>query len=98
MYHGADMTGVGTQPVRDTDKYYCLFFIAFIIVGSFFVMNLFVGVTIDKFNEMKEAQQGEEHFSHAGAGELGSDPEDHCVDPTKEESSPTKYGVQTRHL
>ena len=62
MYHGADMTGVGTQPVRDTDKYYCLFFIAFIIVGSFFVMNLFVGVTIDKFNEMKEAQQGRSIF------------------------------------
>ena len=35
---------------------YCIFFAFFIIVGSF-VMNLFVGVTIDKFNEMKEKQE-----------------------------------------
>ena len=62
MYHGADMTEVDVQPIRDTNPYYCLFFAAFIIVGSFFVMNLFVGVTIDKFNEMKEKQQGKSVF------------------------------------
>ena len=62
MYHGADTTEVDVQPIRDTNPYYCLFFAAFIIVGSFFVMNLFVGVTIDKFNEMKEKQQGKSVF------------------------------------
>jgi hypothetical protein len=40
-----------------TDKWSALFFLFFIVVGSFFVMNLFVGVTIDKFNEMKEKQE-----------------------------------------
>ena len=57
MYHGADTTEVDLQPIRDNNPYYCLFFAFFIIVGSFFVMNLFVGVTIDKFNEMKEKQE-----------------------------------------
>ena len=32
---------------------YC-FFVAFIIVGSFFVLNLFVGVIIDNFNTLKK--------------------------------------------
>jgi hypothetical protein len=36
-----------------------VFFVVFIIVGSFFIMNLFVGVTIDKFNEMKEESAAE---------------------------------------
>jgi len=51
MYHSVDMTEIDLQPVRDFNKFYCIFFVLFIIVGSFFVMNLFVGVTIDKFNE-----------------------------------------------
>ena len=32
---------------------YC-FFVAFIIVGSFFVLNLFLGVIIDNFNTLKK--------------------------------------------
>lgn len=32
---------------------YC-FFVAFIVVGSFFVLNLFVGVIIDNFNTLKK--------------------------------------------
>jgi len=34
------------------------FFIAWILVGAFFIINLFVGVVIDNFNELKEAQDG----------------------------------------
>ena len=53
MYQGIDSTGSTTQPIRDTNPALALYFVSFIIIGSFFVMNLFVGVTIDKFNEMK---------------------------------------------
>ena len=62
MYHGVDMTDIDLQPIRDYNGWYCIFFTFFIIVGSFFVMNLFVGVTIDKFNEMKEKQEGKSVF------------------------------------
>mmetsp|Transcript_58372 Transcript_58372/g.186072 ORF Transcript_58372/g.186072 Transcript_58372/m.186072 type:complete len:1616 (+) Transcript_58372:485-5332(+) len=62
MYDGVDAVGVDAQPVRDADPFMCVFFVVFIIVGSFFVMNLFVGVTIDKFNEMKEKQEGKSVF------------------------------------
>lgn len=44
------------QPIRDNAPGWVFFFIAFMIVGSFFVMNLFVGVVIDNFNRMKVHQ------------------------------------------
>ena len=56
MFFAVDSTGETTQPVFNNNPYICLFFVLFLIVGSFFVLNLFVGVTIDKFNEMKEKQ------------------------------------------
>jgi len=62
MYSGVDAREEGLHPIRDFDQAYAIFFVVFIIVGSFFVMNLFVGVTIDKFNEMKEKQEGKSVF------------------------------------
>jgi Ion transport protein len=59
MYHGVDATGRDLQPLRDNSPGAALYFIAFIIVGSFFVLNLFVGVAIDKFNNMQA-----EHLGH----------------------------------
>lgn len=54
MYAGVDATAVDMQPIRDIGFGWTLFFMAFMVVGSFFVMNLFVGVVIDNFNTMKE--------------------------------------------
>eukprot|EP00803_Ostreobium_quekettii_P004182 evm.model.scf_87.7 EVM.evm.TU.scf_87.7 scf_87:110745-119200(-) len=58
MYDGVDAAGVDEQPIQGNNPFICVFFILFIIVGSFFVLNLFVGVTIDKFNEMQQKQEG----------------------------------------
>ncbi len=54
-----DAVGEDIHPQRDANPGACVFFVIFIIVGSFFIMNLFVGVTIDKFNEMKEESAAE---------------------------------------
>ena len=35
--------------------YWAFFFIAFIIVGAFFLLNLFVGVVISTFNRQKDS-------------------------------------------
>ena len=45
---------VDQQPVEDNNIAAYLFFIAFIVVGSFFVLNLFIGVIIDNFNSLKK--------------------------------------------
>lgn len=54
MYAGVDATGVDMQPIRDHSVGWVFFFILYMVVGSFFAMNLFVGVVIDNFNRMKE--------------------------------------------
>ena len=41
------------QPSYENSVQSYLFFVAFIVFGSFFTLNLLVGVIIDKFNEQK---------------------------------------------
>lgn len=49
---------VGRQPIRETNIYMYLYFVFFIIFGSFFTLNLFIGVIIDNFNEQKKKAGG----------------------------------------
>ncbi|XP_031337062.1 sodium channel protein para isoform X6 [Photinus pyralis] len=46
------------QPKRETNIYMYLYFVFFIIFGSFFTLNLFIGVIIDNFNEQKKRAGG----------------------------------------
>jgi hypothetical protein len=59
MYASIAARGVGMQPVRDTNGVWAIYWILFIIVGSFFVMNLFVGVVIEAFNNQKSDRDGD---------------------------------------
>ena len=54
MYSGIDSRGVGLQPQENANVYIVAFFIAFMVMGSQFIINLFVGVVIDNFNTIKE--------------------------------------------
>lgn len=42
------------QPEMEYSLYMYLYFVNFIIFGSFFTLNLFVGVIIDNFNQQKK--------------------------------------------
>ena len=48
------MFQVDVQPKHENRLVSYCFFVAFIVVGSFFVLNLFVGVIIDNFNTLKK--------------------------------------------
>ena len=48
------MLQVGEQPIREINIYMYIYFVFFIIFGSFFTLNLFIGVIIDNFNEQKK--------------------------------------------
>jgi len=50
MYEAVDAVGEDLQPITDYNEGVCMFFILFLIVGNFFVLNLFVGVIVDSFN------------------------------------------------
>lgn len=42
------------QPKYEESLYMYLYFVIFIIFGSFFTLNLFIGVIIDNFNQQKK--------------------------------------------
>nr|XP_034985727.1 sodium channel protein type 5 subunit alpha-like [Zootoca vivipara] len=62
MYAAADSTDVEYQPKWEANKYMYIYFVIFIICGSFFTLNLFVGVIIDNFNQQKKKFGGEDIF------------------------------------
>mmetsp|Transcript_57655 Transcript_57655/g.158821 ORF Transcript_57655/g.158821 Transcript_57655/m.158821 type:complete len:1739 (-) Transcript_57655:67-5283(-) len=53
-------TGVDMEPVRDNNLWWAVFFIFFMMVGSYLVMNLFVGVVVDNFNSVRKQAEGHE--------------------------------------
>lgn len=45
---------VEQQPKYEINIYMYIYFVVFIIFGSFFTLNLFIGVIIDNFNQQKK--------------------------------------------
>ncbi|XP_046657917.1 sodium channel protein para-like isoform X5 [Daphnia pulicaria] len=58
MRDATDSRDVDEQPKREVNIYMYLYFVFFIIFGSFFTLNLFIGVIIDNFNEQKKKAGG----------------------------------------
>jgi len=42
------------QPRYESNFYSYFYYVVFIILGSFFILNLFIGVIIDNFNRLKQ--------------------------------------------
>uniref|UniRef100_A0AAQ4P4G9 Sodium channel protein n=1 Tax=Gasterosteus aculeatus aculeatus TaxID=481459 RepID=A0AAQ4P4G9_GASAC len=62
MHAAVDSRGVEEQPIREINLYMYLYFVVFIIFGSFFTLNLFIGVIIDNFNQQKRKMSGQDIF------------------------------------
>ncbi|XP_062304557.1 voltage-dependent T-type calcium channel subunit alpha-1G [Osmerus eperlanus] len=60
MYDGLDAVGVDQQPVRNHNPWMLLFFISFLLIVSFFVLNMFVGVVVENFHKCRQDQEEEE--------------------------------------
>nr|AUY61917.1 sodium channel Nav2 [Lethenteron camtschaticum] len=59
MADASDSTGVDQQPSYNANIYSQMFFIIFVIIGSFFILNLFIGVVIDNFNSVHKRSHKE---------------------------------------
>ena len=57
MNNGIDSVDINMQPIQNNQQWLVVYFIAFMIVGSQFIINLFVGVVIDNFNNIKEKEE-----------------------------------------
>ncbi|NXX83191.1 SCN5A protein, partial [Urocolius indicus] len=62
MYAAVDSREKNEQPQMEYSLFMYLYFVNFIIFGSFFTLNLFVGVIIDNFNQQKKKIRGEDIF------------------------------------
>uniref|UniRef100_A0A8C1QY72 Sodium channel protein n=1 Tax=Cyprinus carpio TaxID=7962 RepID=A0A8C1QY72_CYPCA len=62
MYAAVDSRSVEEQPIKENSLYMYLYFVIFIIFGSFFTLNLFIGVIIDNFNQQKRKIRGQDIF------------------------------------
>ncbi|XP_075068269.1 sodium channel protein type 5 subunit alpha-like isoform X1 [Mixophyes fleayi] len=63
MYAAVDSrAAIEQQPIYEINKYMYLYFVIFIIFGSFFTLNLFIGVIIDNFNQQKKKLGGQDIF------------------------------------
>uniref|UniRef100_A0A8C7LFR1 Ion transport domain-containing protein n=1 Tax=Oncorhynchus kisutch TaxID=8019 RepID=A0A8C7LFR1_ONCKI len=60
MYHGLDAVGVDQQPVINNSPWMLLYFISFLLIVSFFVLNMFVGVVVENFHKCRQNQEVEE--------------------------------------
>lgn len=47
------------QPIRDNNLHWVWFFMIFIMVGGYLVLNLFVGVVVDNFNSVRKNAEGD---------------------------------------
>ncbi|XP_073078771.1 sodium channel protein type 11 subunit alpha isoform X4 [Manis javanica] len=62
MYAAVDSRGKEQQPKFEENPLKYLFFVVFIIFGSFFTLNLFIGVIIDNFNQQQKKLGGQDIF------------------------------------
>ncbi|XP_054277860.1 sodium channel protein 60E-like [Macrosteles quadrilineatus] len=58
MADAVDARGVDEQPEYEANLYAYIYFVIFIVCGSFFTLNLFIGVIIDNFNMLKKKVWG----------------------------------------
>jgi len=63
MYAAIDSTTIDHVPKLDNDKFISLIFIIYIFFTTFFIMNLFISVIVDKFNEEIKKRQGADNFT-----------------------------------
>ncbi|XP_042162343.1 sodium channel, voltage-gated, type I-like, alpha isoform X2 [Oncorhynchus tshawytscha] len=62
MYAAVDSRNLEDQPDYEVNLYMYMYFVVFIIFGSFFTLNLFIGVIIDNFNQQKKKFGGQDIF------------------------------------
>ncbi|XP_064620216.1 sodium channel protein 1 brain-like isoform X2 [Lineus longissimus] len=58
MVDAIDATAIDVQPQREANFPAYIYFFIFIVFGSFFTLNLFIGVIIDNFNMLKKKYEG----------------------------------------
>ncbi|CAH3158249.1 unnamed protein product, partial [Porites evermanni] len=54
MYDGIDAVGIDKQPIKNHNKWNVLFFVAFLLLAGFVVLNMLVGVVVENFQKCRD--------------------------------------------
>lgn len=57
MFYSLDLTGPDKGPTYNVSPGFMFFFVIFILIGSFFFLNFFIGVLFLKFNQAQRDEQ-----------------------------------------
>ena len=60
MYEGIDAVGIDQQPVKNHNEYMAFFYIIFLLLVGMFIIDMFVGVIVDNFQENRARQLEEQ--------------------------------------
>lgn len=61
MYTGIDAVGVDKQPIKNYNEWIIIYFVSFIVIVGFFVLNMSVGILVESFHKCyKEHEKREE--------------------------------------
>ena len=63
MYDAIDSVALDHVPIEGNNTLISIIFIFFIFFTTFFIMNLFISVIVDKFNEEIKKRQGADNFT-----------------------------------
>eukprot|EP00094_Tigriopus_californicus_P005435 TCALIF_05238-PA protein Name:"Similar to CACNA1H Voltage-dependent T-type calcium channel subunit alpha-1H (Homo sapiens)" AED:0.30 eAED:0.30 QI:0/0.8/0.61/0.95/0.75/0.80/21/258/1189 len=65
MYQGLDAVGLDQQPRENFNEWRLIYFISFLLLVGFFVLNMFVGVVVENFHRCRAEQEKEERARRA---------------------------------
>ncbi|CAM4831211.1 unnamed protein product [Rotaria magnacalcarata] len=60
MYNGIDAVEVDVQPIRNYNPAKIVYFISFLLLVGFCILNMFVGVVVENFHKCRAEQEREE--------------------------------------
>ena len=94
MYPAMDIPSrIGDHPVENNSKYNALFFITFIVVGAFFITNLFVGIIVYKFRIARDDNRGSALLTDAQQKWLDDIQVAMTAEPIRHNSLPSKEAL-----
>ena len=63
MFLAADSVGEDIVPIEKNREWVAIIYVIFIFLTSFFILNLFISVIVDKFNEQIKKREGSDMFT-----------------------------------
>jgi hypothetical protein len=63
LFRTIDSVDIDYGPVYGNRPYIAILWVVFIFITTFFIMNLFISVIVDKFNEEIRKKEGSHQFS-----------------------------------